>query len=170
MRHCILSNFQTMCVRVIPTLNFRAKTWYVWLSIFGKTSFPAMLKNQSFWPIASAFFCKLTKLLNANPSSPWVLQNLASSCLFPRDEKTLSLSSTTDFSSIFQSCAALGEILQSRINPLSWKKTHFDTLAFSKNRNHSKVETYCLPKIAAHQKWVFNRKAENDWDETFLAN
>ena len=88
----ILSNFQTMCVRVIQTLNFRAKTWYVWLSIFGKTSFPAMLKNQSFWPIASAFFCKLTKLLNANPSSPWVLQNLASSCLFPRDEKTLSLS------------------------------------------------------------------------------
>ena len=87
-----------------------------------------------------------------------------------RREDLVSLSSTTDFSSIFQSCAALGEILQSRINPLSWKKTHFDTLAFSKNRNHSKVETYCLPKIAAHQKWVFNRKAENDWDETFLAN
>ena len=83
-----------------------------------------------------------------------------------RREDLVSLSSTTDFSSIFQSCAALGEILQSRINPLSWKKTHFDTLAFSKNRNHSKVETYCLPKIAAHQKWVFNRKAENDWDET----
>ena len=83
-----------------------------------------------------------------------------------RREDLVSLSSTTDFSSIFQSCAALGEILQSRINPLSWKKTHFDTLAFSKNRNHSKVETYCLPKIAAHQKWVFNRKAENNWDET----
>ena len=87
-----------------------------------------------------------------------------------RREDLVSLSSTTDFSSIFQSCAALGEILQSRINPLSWKKTHFDTLAFSKNRNHSKVETYCLPKIAAHQKWVFNRKAENNWDEAFLAN
>ena len=128
------------------------------------------VKKSIFLADCICLFCKLTKLLNANPSSPWVLQNLASSCLFPRDEKTLSLSSTTDFSSIFQSCAALGEILQSRINPLSWKKTHFDTLAFSKNRNHSKVETYCLPKIAAHQKWVFNRKAENNWDEAFLAN
>ena len=80
-------------VRVIPLLFFNFWIFapkknrdrvqgYEWLSIFGKTSFPAMLKNQSFWPIASAFFCKLTKLLNANPSSPWVLQNLASSCVY----------------------------------------------------------------------------------------